>query len=241
MSAHTVERTARARKARPMSTVEAAGKSIRSTIPARLDRLSWSPFHTPHGRGPGRRVDPRRAPDHDRELGHGRAHPARHARHDLDRGRADRVDLPGRTGGRRARTSEGSPTSSAQAAADRHAAPVPVRHRARRVHGERRRLVLARLVLRHPVHRGDGDRRPVRGDQLRDRRDDALEVPRPRRHLDQRHLLGRRDPRLVRLSRLPQRVRAERRLAARVPAGSRARARRDRRRRAPCPRAPAGS
>src|SRR6476660_3369566 len=29
-----------------MSTVEAAGKTIRSTIPARLDRLYWSPFHT---------------------------------------------------------------------------------------------------------------------------------------------------------------------------------------------------
>ena len=29
-----------------MSTVEVTGKSIRSTIPARLDRLSWSPFHT---------------------------------------------------------------------------------------------------------------------------------------------------------------------------------------------------
>ena len=29
-----------------MSTAEAAPKPIRSTIPARLDRLSWSPFHT---------------------------------------------------------------------------------------------------------------------------------------------------------------------------------------------------
>ena len=29
-----------------MSTVEVASKTIRSTIPARLDRLSWSPFHT---------------------------------------------------------------------------------------------------------------------------------------------------------------------------------------------------
>jgi len=29
-----------------VSTVEVAQKSIRSTIPARLDRLSWSPFHT---------------------------------------------------------------------------------------------------------------------------------------------------------------------------------------------------
>ena len=29
-----------------MSTADAASKTIRSTIPARLDRLSWSPFHT---------------------------------------------------------------------------------------------------------------------------------------------------------------------------------------------------
>jgi MFS family permease len=29
-----------------MSAAESAGKVIRSTIPARLDRLSWSPFHT---------------------------------------------------------------------------------------------------------------------------------------------------------------------------------------------------
>jgi MFS family permease len=29
-----------------MSTVEATTRAIRSTIPARLDRLSWSPFHT---------------------------------------------------------------------------------------------------------------------------------------------------------------------------------------------------
>ena len=29
-----------------MSTADVASKAIRSTIPARLDRLSWSPFHT---------------------------------------------------------------------------------------------------------------------------------------------------------------------------------------------------
>src|SRR6187402_1526703 len=29
-----------------MSTTAVESKSIRSTIPARLDRLSWSPFHT---------------------------------------------------------------------------------------------------------------------------------------------------------------------------------------------------
>jgi hypothetical protein len=29
-----------------VSAVDVTGKRIRSTIPARLDRLSWSPFHT---------------------------------------------------------------------------------------------------------------------------------------------------------------------------------------------------
>jgi hypothetical protein len=29
-----------------MSTVEVSPKAIRSAIPARLDRLQWSPFHT---------------------------------------------------------------------------------------------------------------------------------------------------------------------------------------------------
>jgi MFS family permease len=33
-------------KGDPMATGEVAQKTIRSTIPARLDRLSWSPFHT---------------------------------------------------------------------------------------------------------------------------------------------------------------------------------------------------
>src|SRR6185503_18468722 len=42
-------------------------------------------------------------------------------------------------------------------------------------------------------------------------------------------LLGRRDPRLVRLAHLPERVRPQRRLAARVPDGPRARDRRDHR------------
>src|SRR6476469_8191860 len=29
-----------------MSTADVASKTIRSTVPARLDRLGWSPFHT---------------------------------------------------------------------------------------------------------------------------------------------------------------------------------------------------
>ena len=51
-----------------------------------------------------------------------------------------------------------------------------------------------------------------------------LEVPRPGRHLDQRQLLGRRDHRLVRVADLPERLRRQRRLAAGVPDGPRARA-----------------
>ena len=87
---------------------------------------------------------------------------------------------------------------------------------------------LAGVLLRHAVHRGDGHRRPVRGDQLRDRRDDAVQVPRPCRHLDQRHVLGGGDPRLVRVADLPQRVRGQCRLAAGVPDGPGAGADRDR-------------
>ena len=106
----------------------------------------------------------------------------------------------------------------AQAAVDHHVAAVPARHRAGGVrHRPSHRL--AGVLLRHPPDRRDGDRRPVRGDQLGDRRDDAVEVPGTGRHLDQRVVLGRRDPRLVRLAHLPQRLRRERRLAAGVPDG----------------------
>ena len=59
------------------------------------------------------------------------------------------------------------------------------------------------------------------GDQLRDRRDDAVQVPRQSRHLDQRVLLGRGDHRILRFAHLPQRVRGERRLAAGLPDGPR--------------------
>ena len=212
-----------------MSSTAAESKAIRSTIPARLDRLELVAVPHAHGRRARGCVDPGRPPDHDRELRDRRPHPARHARHDLEPGGPDRVDLPRRSGDRRARLRTALRPAGSQAPADRHAAPVPVRHRSRRVHGERRRLAVARLLLRHPVDRGDGDRRPVRGDQLRDRRDDALEVPGPRRHLDQRHLLGGGHPRLGRLALLPQRVCARCRLAPRIPDGAGPRDRRDHR------------
>ena len=89
---------------------------------------------------------------------------------------------------------------------------------------------LAVVLLRHQIRGRHGYRRAVRRDQLRDRRDDALEVPRPGRHLDQRHLLGRRDHRLLRVADLPQRLRDQRGLAAGLPDGAGAGPRRHRRR-----------
>ena len=50
---------------------------------------------------------------------------------------------------------------------------------------------LAGVLLRDPAWSGARrDRRPVRGHQLGDRRDHAVQVPGPGRHLDQRQLLG---------------------------------------------------
>ena len=78
---------------------------------------------------------------------------------------------------------------------------------------------LARLPVRHPVHRRHGHRRRVRGDQLRDRRADPRPVPRPGRHRGQRHLLGRRDHRHAgHATSSSTSLSAERRLAARLPA-----------------------
>ena len=69
-----------------------------------------------------------------------------------------------------------------------HARRLPGRQRPHRGHAERRSLV--HLPVRHPDHRRHGHRRRVRRDQLRDRRDDPGQVPRPRRPRGQRHLLG---------------------------------------------------
>ena len=50
---------------------------------------------------------------------------------------------------------------------------------------------LDRLPVRDPVHRRHGHRRRVLGHQLGHRRDDARPLPRAHRYLDQRHLLAR--------------------------------------------------
>ena len=51
--------------------------------------------------------------------------------------------------------------------------------------------VLVHLLVRHPGDRRDGHRGRVRRDQLGDRRDDPGPVPGPGGHRGQRHLLGR--------------------------------------------------
>ena len=201
-----------------MSSTATAPVPIRTTVPARLDRLGWSPFHTRMvcGLGAAWILDGLQITIASSVTGV--LTQSDTLGHDLDRGRADRVGLPRRRVDRRVGLREDVGPARAQAAVDDHLAVVPVRYRAGgRRHRPSHRL--AGVLLRHALRGRDGDRRPVRGDQLGDRRDDAVEVSGTGRHLDQRHLLGRRDPRLVRLADLPQRLQCERRLAAGVPDG----------------------
>jgi hypothetical protein len=65
-----------------MSASAAERKSIPSRIPARLDRLSWSPSHAHRGRGARLRIDFRRPAGHDLGLGHRRAFQAGTSRHE---------------------------------------------------------------------------------------------------------------------------------------------------------------
>ena len=75
---------------------------------------------------------------------------------------------------------------------------------------------LGGLPVPDPLHRRRRHRRRVRRDQLGDRRDDAGALPRPRRHRRQRHLLGGRAHRHRRAAGVPQQPAQGRRLAARL-------------------------
>ena len=201
-----------------MSAASSASGTIRRTIPARLDRLSWSPFHTRMVRRPRGSLDPGRSPDHGCELGDGCAATARHAGDEIDADRADRVDIPSGRGGRRALLRQAVRSAWPKAAADHHAAVVPAGHRASGVRDWQPRR-LAAVLLRDAFHRGDGHRRSVRAINS------AIDEMMPRstragRHLDQRLLLGGGDHRLVRVVDLPERLRRQRRLATRLPDGA---------------------
>ena len=203
-----------------MSVGAEAPKTIRSTIPAQLDRLNWTPFHTRMVAGLGAAwiLDGLQITIASSVTGALQSQPETLGMSSTEIGLIASVYLVGQVIG----------ALYFGRLSDRL--------------GRKRLLIFTLLLyllgtgaaafvtgnhtgwllslLRDPVHRRHGDRRPVRGDQLRDRRDDADEVPRPSRHLDQRQLLGRRDPRLVRLADLPERVCHQRRLAARLPDGA---------------------
>ena len=165
--------------------------AIRSLIPARIDRLPWSPFHTRMvvALGVAWILD-------GLEITVASAVVALLTKQETlglssTAGGSHRHGLPGRRGRRRAVLRVAVGQAGPQEAVHHHAGRLPGRQRADRAHAQQRHR-LAGLPVRHPVHRRHGHRRRVRGDQLRDRRADPGPVPRPRRHHGQRHLLGRR-------------------------------------------------
>ena len=106
-----------------------ASVPLRSTIPARLDRLSWSPFHTRMVAGLGAAwiLDGLQITIASSVTGV-LQQPA-DAGHDLDRDRPDRLGLPDRRDGRRPGVRADVGPARPQAAADHDPAAVPARHR----------------------------------------------------------------------------------------------------------------
>ena len=205
------------RKEATMATPAQTEGVIRSLIPARIDRLPWSPFHTRMVVALGVAwildgleitvasavADTLTEPE---TLGAV-----------VGGGRADRHRLPGRRGRRRAVLRAAVGQARPTQAVHDHLGRVPGRQRSDRADA-RQRHGLDRLPLRHPVHRRHGHRRGVRRDQLRDRRADPGPVPGPGRHRGQRHVLGRGDPRHARhASILLNALEPEPGLAARLP------------------------
>ena len=212
-----------------MSVVEPAAKAIRSTIPARLDRLSWSPFHTRMVAGLGAAwildgLQITIASSVTGEL----TKPQTLGMSSTEIGLIASIYLIGEMVGALFFGRLSDKLGRKRLLIMTLLLYLFGHRRGRLRHRPSHRL--ARLLLPDPVRGRGGHRRPVRRDQLRNRRDDAVQVQGTGRHLDQRHVLGRSDPRLLRLAHLPQRVRGQRRLAARLPDGPGARSRRDLRR-----------
>ena len=175
------------------SSTTTSSRYIRSLIPARIDRLPWSKFHTRLVMALGVAwildgleitIAANVGPDltlHE------------HAEHVRGRGQRHRLVVPDRRGHRRAVLRPAVRQARPEEPVHDHARRLPDRQRAHRGHAERRPLV--HLPVRHPDHRRHGHRRRVRRDQLRDRRDDPGQVPGPGRPRGQRHVLGGRHPR----------------------------------------------
>jgi hypothetical protein len=84
------------------------------------------------------------------------------------------------------------------------------------------RCRLGRLFVHHPLHRRHGHRRGVRGDQLRDRRADPGSLPREGGYRGQRHVLGGRGAGHIGHIHSTERVESQYRLADRFPDRTRA-------------------
>ena len=109
-----------------MSETAAIQAPIRTTVPARLDRLGWSPFHTRMvcGLGAAWILDGLQITIASSVTGV--LTQSDTLGHDLDRGRVHRVGLPGRRADRRVGLREDVGPARAQAAVDDHPAAVPV-------------------------------------------------------------------------------------------------------------------
>ena len=156
---------------------------------ARPPRLVALPHATRHRAR--RRVDPRRPRDH---------HRGQRLEHHQQQGRARprigiggvlrRHDLPARRGRRcavlRPPLGQARPTQPVHG----HPRRVPDRRRDDRLH-RRQGTGLGAVAGPQPVRRRHGYRWRVRRHQLRHRRAHPGEIPRPRRHRRQRHVLGR--------------------------------------------------
>ena len=165
--------------------------TIRSLIPARLDRLGWSAVPYPAGHRPRCGLGARRPRDHDRQQRRRPDQPEAGAEPLLLRsGVRRRHRLPPRRGGRgpvlRPDVGQVRPPQPVHD----HPRRVPVRRRAHRAH-LRALAGLGLLGLGLPVHRRHGHRWRVRGHQLGHRRADPCQVPGSGGHRRERDLLGR--------------------------------------------------
>ena len=170
-------------------------KPVRSLVPARMDRLPWTRFHWTIDRRPRDRRGCSTA-------SRSRSSPRRASR--------PTSGCPTRRSASPARS-----TSSARSSARSSSGGSPTSWARKSSSSSRCAIYLVGsglaglspgiwFLLRLPLRRRSRHRRRVRGDQLGDRRADPGEVPRPRRHRDQRHLLGRRGARRGRQLLLPE-------------------------------------
>ena len=176
----------------------------------------------PDGLRSRRRLDPGRAADHHLELGdRGAEQPETLGMTSTEIG-ADRLGLPGRRDGRRAGVRPAVRPARPQAAADRHPAALPARHRAAAfTTGHHTGWLLFFYATRFIAGMGIGGQYAAINSAI-----DEMMPSKYRGRVDiwiNGTLLGRRDHRLVRLADLPQRLRRQRRLAAGVPDGPGAR------------------